>query len=257
MRLLASLGLFTIAVMFKRSPILIVAFLCISMLCSCFSPSIPVTGQTNQGSTSETSSNHYSLSEFLPGIVNGNPGQVVGVYASDILALPVIQQPSGNPSFVSTMDETATQFSLADQYGSIGLVAHNTLAGKYFFSLKQGDELTLIYGDGSQQQFKISRIYQFQALSPSSPYSKFVDTENPDQTMSVETVFNLIYGIKDRLVLQTCIAKGNTDSWGRLFVVAEPMPLPDQAQSFQPTLQNRVVWQPQLAGGYLRILASM
>jgi hypothetical protein len=39
----------------------------------------------------------------------------------------------------------------------------------------------------------------------------------------VNTVFTKIYAVKDRLVLQTCIAKDGIDSWGRLFVIAEPV----------------------------------
>jgi hypothetical protein len=130
---------------------------------------------------------------------------------------------------------------MAAQYGSIGLVAHNNLAGSHFFDLSEGDQLTLIYGDGRQVLYQVIKIYQLQALSPTSPYSKFIDPAHPQDTMTTEDVFNFIYGVKDRLVLQTCIAKGKVDSWGRLFVIAEPV---KDENEILPTCQspNQQAW---------------
>jgi hypothetical protein len=134
----------------------------------------------------------------------------------------VVQQPISDPAFVSTEVEKATQFSMAKQYGSVGLVAHNNLAGKHFFDLAKGDAITLVYGDGRQANYTICDIQHYQALTPSSPYSKYLNLDHPGDRLDVETVFNTVYGVKGRLVLQTCIANGKMDSWGRLFVIAEP-----------------------------------
>jgi hypothetical protein len=257
MRLLGQLLLLTIGVMFKRIQILFVAFFSISFVSFSFSPNIPVTGETNQGIAPEISQTHYSLTEFLPTVVNGNSSQLVGVYAEDTFALSVIQQPNSNPAFVSVEKESTTQFSLAAQYGSIGLVAHNYLAGSYFFNLTPGDLLTLIYGDGTQHLYKINQIYQYQALNPSSPYSKYIDPENPGQIMSAEIVFEKIYGVSGRLILQTCIAKGNSDSWGRLFIIAEPVTDIQMSQTIRGNSKNRSALQPGLIYGNSRILASM
>ena len=182
---------------------------------------IPITG--NSTANTVYSPLNVSLNDFTKNISNGVTKQLVGVYANNLFALPVRQQPLANFAFVSSEQEEATQFALATQYGSIGLVAHNTLAGKHFFDLAEGDQITLIYGDGHQVTYLITQIFQFQALSPASPYSNYSDLKNPTSIMSAKSVFNFIYKAKDRLVLQTCIAKGNIDSWGRLFVVAEPV----------------------------------
>ncbi|MHC1740966.1 MAG: hypothetical protein AB9897_07635 [Anaerolineaceae bacterium] len=183
---------------------------------------IPVTGTVTTNDPSKTLP-LPTVSEFSANITNGNSSQLVGVYVNDLFALPVISQPETNPAFVSLEKEKITQFSMATKYGSIGLVAHNTLAGKHFFDLEAGDSISLIYGDGHQVVYLVNKIYQLKALSPYSPYSKFVDPENPQQVLSVETVFTTFYSVKDRLVFQTCISKDNVDSWGRLFVVADPM----------------------------------
>ena len=77
----------------------------------------------------------------------------------------MVQQPAGNSSFVSSDDGTATQFETAKGYGTIGLLAHNYLSGKLFFDLREGDEVVIIYGDGSQERWE---------LDPSNPYTKWV-----------------------------------------------------------------------------------
>lgn len=180
---------------------------------------LPVTAGAGNDSSSQLPLD--SLDSFTAKLSNGKARQIVGAYAADIFALPVVQQPISNPAYVSTEAEKATQFSMAQQYGSIGLVAHNNLAGKHFFDLAAGDQLTLIYGDGTQVDYTICEIRHYQALSPSNPYSQYLNLDHPDGIrMDVDAVFKEVYAVKDRLVLQTCIANGKVDSWGRLFVIA-------------------------------------
>jgi hypothetical protein len=192
-------------------------------------PFVPITGTNSTDSTTDTAA-VQTLAEFTAATKNGNSRQVVGLYAEDEFALPIVLQPNSNSSFVSREEEKVTYFSMTANYGSIGLVAHNDLAGKHFFDLQEGDQLILVYGDGHQNKYEISHIYALQALSPTSPYSKFTDPETPQNVMSVEEVFTQMYGKKGSLVLQTCIAKDGVDSWGRLFIVAEPEPALTPAQ---------------------------
>ena len=70
------------------------------------------------------------LNDFLSKVVDGKPGIIRGVYSEDNFALPIIQQPSGQTGFVSNIDGVVTQFSLPNQYGVTGLIAHNFLSGK-------------------------------------------------------------------------------------------------------------------------------
>jgi hypothetical protein len=187
-------------------------------------PLVPVTADNNsQAMVEKVADLSLSLEDFSLQVKNGNSSQTVGVYANDHFAYPIVQQPSGNAGYVSSTSGVVTQFSMASSYGSIGLIAHNHLAGAKFSLLQVGDIITLVYGDGSARTFKVTQIKQYQALSPTSPYSNFVDLYDSSTTLSATTLFMNIYASSGRLVLQTCIARDGQSSWGRLFVVAESM----------------------------------
>ena len=136
------------------------------------------------------------------------------------MAVRVVQQSSNN--YVSTSSGTVTQFGLANQFGSIGLLAHNYLSGSSFSKLGSGTEIVLVYGDGSTKKYQVSAVKKYQALSPTDPYSDFVNVDNSDSTLTSSDVFNETYGTGG-LVLQTCISKNGNSSWGRLFVIASPV----------------------------------
>jgi hypothetical protein len=160
------------------------------------------------------------LDTFIENLKNGNAGQVVGVYVEDVLSLRVVQQPSSDAAYVSTLPNTATYFAMVKSItGNTGLLAHNYLAGAYFFNLQPGQRVTLIYGDGSTDEYIVSAAEEFQALSPSSPTSNFVDL-NSGETLSSTDLFYRVFGGGTRTTFQTCVAQGNEDSWGRLFVIA-------------------------------------
>jgi hypothetical protein len=162
------------------------------------------------------------LGEFATTVLNGNPDTIVGVFVEDLFALPVTQQPKDQPAFVSTEDNLATQFSMPNQYGVIGLLAHNYLSGKLFFDLRPGDEVVVIYGDGHSELYHVTHSEKFRALYPLSPYSDFIDTADPTNTkLSSATLFNHVYTTPNNLVFQTCIDANGDSSWGRLFVTAE------------------------------------
>lgn len=164
-----------------------------------------------------------SLQSFSQSLYTGQPEQVVGLYAPGILAFPVVQQPAQDPGFVSTADDTLTQFSLASQYGVIGLLAHNYLAGASFSRLEVGQVITLIYGDGKLKDFKVYGIDQFQALSPTSPYSNFIDLDDPGIILTSTELFHKVYALDAQLVLQTCLEAEGDPSWGRQFIFSEPV----------------------------------
>lgn len=172
---------------------------------------------------SETPREKPFFDRFVDAVKNDNPDQVVGVYVDNVLALRVLQQPANNPGFVSTVDGTATQFLLAFTVaGNIGLLAHNYLSGDLFFQLRPGNVVQLIYGDGSVDEYEVREIQQYQALSPNSPYSDFVDLSN-GETMNSTALFNRVYTGPLHLTFQTCINRDNNSEWGRLFVIADPL----------------------------------
>lgn len=151
---------------------------------------------------------------------NSSSSSLARVSASGTFDLPVVQQPSGSSGYVSTASDTLTQFGMASQYGSIGILAHNYLAGKYFSSLSTGTVITLTFSDGSTKSYTVSDIKIYQALSPESMYSNFVDVNNPSNVLSSSQMFLSTFGLNGALVLQTCVTKNGNSSWGRLFVIA-------------------------------------
>ena len=183
---------------------------------------MPVTGDTlTSQSTALVEPISVSLSDFIATVENGNSSQIVGLYSEDVFALNVVQQPSGNAGYVSTSGyNVTTQFGMASSYGSIGMLAHNYLAGSYFFNLSSGSEIYLVYGDGSSVSYTVSEVREYQALTPSSMYSNYVNLSNTSQTLTSSDVFYETYGSSGALILQTCISNEGNSSWGRLFVIA-------------------------------------
>lgn len=164
-----------------------------------------------------------NLYNFISSVKNGHPSALTGVYVPGVLAYSVVQQPGADAAFVSTKPGTITQFGMATQYKSIGLLAHDFLAGASFTQLKPGQEVVLVYGDSSLKKYQITEVQRYQALSPSSPSSNFIDLNN-NSKLSAEQLFYRTYGQgKSSLIFQTCISTDKVSSWGRLFVIARPM----------------------------------
>jgi hypothetical protein len=138
-----------------------------------------------------------------------------------VLASPIVSQPEGDPGFVSTSENTLTQFRLAQGAGSTGLLAHNYLAGKYFFMMEAGQVFYLVYGDGHTETFIVTELSRYRALDPDNVWSKFIDLQQ-GSFLSASALFSKMYAHPGHVVLQTCIYAAGNSSWGRLFVVAEP-----------------------------------
>ena len=162
------------------------------------------------------------LSMFTNQVANQVSNQLVGVYVPGLFAFPVIQQPSGQGAYVSTQSDTITQFSLSNKYNVTGLLAHNYLSGEEFFKLKPNQYVILVYGDGSMEYYRIASAQSYQALSPNSPFSDFIDLSDPASTrLSSTELFKRVYTNANQVVFQTCIKAFGDPSWGRLFVTAE------------------------------------
>lgn len=162
------------------------------------------------------------LDQFVKTVSGQGTDQVTGVYVDGRFSLPVVQQPIGDPSYVSTEDGVVTQFGSAGAYGTIGLLAHNFLSGRQFFNLRTGDDVIVVYGSGSQAEYRVSQVQQYQALDPESVYSNFINLSDPNRAqLSADQVFRQVYTTENRLVFQTCIYANGDPSWGRLFVIAD------------------------------------
>ena len=162
-----------------------------------------------------------SFLDFSKSIQNGDANVLRGVYVSNAIALPIVQQPYGNAGYVSNNSGEATQFRMATQFGNIGLLAHNHLSGKDFSQLAVGQEVRMVYGDGHFETFVVTEVLRYQALQPTSPYSSFKNL-NKDETLTAEGMFKRVYFGDRHVTFQTCIEKDGELSWGRLFVIAVP-----------------------------------
>jgi hypothetical protein len=170
-----------------------------------------------------TSRDHLpSLWDFQKAIVNGESKVVRGVYVPGFMALPVVQQPRGNTGFVSEKAQTVTQFQLAAQNNVVGLLAHNYLSGKEFYRLANGLQVMLVLGDGSVQQYQITGLHRYQKLTPGSNWSYYLDLETGEK-FSTYQVFNRFYKGEHHLTFQTCLEKDGLETWGLIFIVAEPL----------------------------------
>ncbi len=163
-----------------------------------------------------------SLPAFIDSLRDGNPDALRGIYIANVMAAPIMQQPSGNPWFISNDPNPVTQFSIASEVGNIGLLAHNFLAGEYFKNITENDTIVLIYGDGSTRSFKVVSIQQYQAGDPLNPWSTFKEL-NSGEALTAEQLFNKVYRGEYHVTLQTCIEQDGNESWGRLFIIAVPI----------------------------------
>lgn len=163
-----------------------------------------------------------SLELFLQEVTNGDPEALRGLYVPGVLADAIVEQPEGMPAFVSSEAGVLTRFGMAEEHGTLGLLAHNYLAGEDFPGLDQGQLIVLIHGDGKTETYIVRQILRYQALSPRSVISDFVDLRT-EERLSAAELFQRVYNRPGDLVLQTCIYADDDASWGRLFIIAVPV----------------------------------
>lgn len=162
-----------------------------------------------------------AFDQFVQSVANGNGSERVGVFVEDQFQYPIVQQPANNPAFVTSNQGEVTEFRIVrQQTGNEGLIAHNYLAGGSFFNLQVGDVAQVVLGDGSVIEFEIFAIHDFQALSPNSPTSDFLNLTTGEK-ISASELFYMVYGGELTLTFQTCINRNNVSTWGRTFVIGE------------------------------------
>lgn len=126
------------------------------------------------------------------------------------VSYPVVQQDCA--ACVSPHDGVFTEFRMARDNGTVGLLAHDYLAGDALFALEVGDTVEIVFTD-KDQAYRISKIWKAKALS-NSPYGKF---QVGSESMTAQRLFEMVYTGKHHLVLQTC--KGEY----RMFYIAYPI----------------------------------
>lgn len=198
--------------------ILSISFI-LMMLFSAFIP----TGNVRALNSLSTDASLTSLNEFVSQVKNGRAGELRGIYIPETLATRIVQQPAGKYEFVSPWPNIVTQFGLASKFGSTGLLAHNYLAGKSFLLLKKDQKVYLVYGDGQTTAFVVREILRYQALEPNSTSSDFKDLESGG-VLTASELFSKVYDRPGQVIFQTCITEDRNPAWGRMFIIAEPVP---------------------------------
>lgn len=161
--------------------------------------------------------------QFIRAVQTGEKDKIVGMWVEGKMALRVVYQPSSDAGFVSTVDNVATYFLLPyTMAGNYGMLAHNYLAGRFYFDVDVGDIIQLVFGDGVYQDFEVVAIQDYQALQPNSARSEFVDVSTGER-LNASNLFRMMYLGDFHTTLQTCIAQGDEDSWGRHFLLAPPI----------------------------------
>ncbi len=178
------------------------------------------------------------LGSLRAAVLNGNRKVVVGVYADQLFALPVVQQVCA--MCVSREEDTVTQFSWAAEYGVTGLIAHDYLSGKHFYDLEPGQRIELIYGDGRIEFYWITEVGRYRQTESGSETTGYVDLAT-GKGYSVEDMFRKVYMGTRHVTFQTCITKDGNLSWGMLFAIAERSPYPLRS-SFREAMQPAPPW---------------
>lgn len=183
--------------------------------CAIFMPVIQQPGSSAAGLTSEQKAEN----DFIASVTNGEVNTLRGAYVAGTLALMIEQQPGGEPNYISLDPNRATEYTPATRFGVIGLLAHNSLAGKYFDDLVLGTKITIVYGDGHTRRYEVAQVAQYQSVVGTSDYIDLASGEK----VSGSELFLQMYTGDDHVTFQTCIAKDGNPSWGRLFVIAVPV----------------------------------
>ena len=162
------------------------------------------------------------FSVFEGSVTNGQEINVRGVYVPGTLALWVMQQFLDDPESVLRIGGVATQFELAARNHVIGLLVYDDLAIAYFSSLKMGQEVRIVYGDGRVGYSKINWFARFKASQLLIQNGYYVDLSS-NITYTVQDLFTMFYNGDAHVTFQPCIFQDRNLSWGRLFVTAAPV----------------------------------
>ena len=162
------------------------------------------------------------LQALVNRVQDGEVETARGVFVEGVLAVPVRQQPTDDPAFVSTENDTVTQFKSAAVNGVTGLLAHNFLTGIQFYKMEIGQEVDVVYGDGHIARYQIDGIFQFQKLDPDNLRSDLINLKTGKRE-TTNQVFSRFYAGEDHVTFQTCLERDGLSSWGLTFVVADPL----------------------------------
>ena len=157
------------------------------------------------------------------------PPKPVSVLMGGFKPLPITGSISVGNEIIPARPNEATLYESALHLGTVGVLAHNSLAGQTFATLKPRSSFSLLNENGQRVPYAVSEIKRYQALTPTSPYSSFLDLDTGKKYTSQELT-TIMYKSGNPAVLQTCIEKDGDLNWGRLFIVAKPLEIRKEYQ---------------------------
>ncbi len=139
---------------------------------------------------------------------------VTKVEAPGVFTFTVQQSGNSVPSAAGVVG----QYAEASKRGSIGLLAHNYLAGGSFSALKNGQKIIVTFSDGSTKTYVVYNTLTYQATDPNDFSQPFLNSKG--KKMTAREVFSQAYK-SNLVVFQTCIYKDGHSSWGVMFIQAK------------------------------------
>jgi hypothetical protein len=146
------------------------------------------------------------------------------LFGSDGPMISIADLPVSPDGFVPWINEL-TLFDV-NRYGlphTTALLVHSFMdTAQNIYSLKEADVFFLYQGN-EISFWRVEEIDMYQALTPDSTQSDFIDLENPGEVLDTNTAFWEVYGaVRDQetIVLQTCFTRDGDPNWGRYFVRA-------------------------------------
>lgn len=180
--------------------LLAVAFLAASLLAAAGPNNLPQTGAVTTALAAQPAARNNLTATRV---------EVPGVFTFTV-------QQSGNK--VPNAAGVVGQYAEATKRKSIGLLAHNYLAGASFSALTRGQRIIVTFSDGSTRTYQVSNVLTFRATDPDNFSKPFLNSNG--KKVSARQVFAQAYKA-NMLVFQTCISKDGHSSWGVLFIQAK------------------------------------
>lgn len=144
----------------------------------------------------------------------------------------IVQQPPGQEEYVDPNYDVITEFSELseeEEKQARWFLAHiQGKAGQEIAQLRQGMRIRFEMEGGEVQEYEIAGVVRYQATEPNSSTAPLIEVNENLETIGIplsnRAVKRGLFGLANGgIILQTCIENGGNSSWGRIFVVAQPL----------------------------------
>lgn len=125
----------------------------------------------------------------------------------------VVQQP--NQLWVSSQKNVLTQYELAGELGTYGILAHSEYAGKQFRKLDLGETVSVKFENETVADYIVGEISYFSVV-PRGNTADYIESST-GLTYTFLDMMKRFYMNENKITFQTCVGKN-----GLVLVVAYP-----------------------------------